>query len=57
MKEKDRNRIIYIDRRGWPIESWKGHRFNTILRRIMLTRKIERYEDFYKRTRVVIKFN
>lgn len=57
MKEEDKNKILFINKNGWPIESIKGHRIISFMRRLIYTRKIERYEDFYQRTGIIIRFD
>ena len=57
MKEELKNKILWIDKEGWPLESIKGRRIVSIIRKILYVRSFERYEDFYNRTGVVIRFD
>lgn len=50
------NRFVFIGRDGWPVEGIIGRPIITFLRRLIHTRKIERYSTWLKRTGQRIEF-
>lgn len=52
----NRNRMVFIGRDGWPVEGIIGRRVKTFIRRLLLTRRIERYGTWLERTNQRISF-
>lgn len=45
---KETNKLIFIGKDGYPVEGFIGKPFKTFIRRLFLTRKIQRYSTWLK---------
>lgn len=52
----ENNKIVFLDKHDFPIEKICGHPILNFFRLLFLTKKIERYEKFYKRTDIKVDF-
>lgn len=53
----NRYRWVFVGSDGWPVEGIIGRPLKTFLRRLFLTRKMERYHKWLKRTGTRIDFS
>ena len=51
------NKLIFIDKTGFPIESFIGKPFKNFIRKLVLTRKIVKYSNWRKNGGCKINFN
>ena len=51
------NRWVFIGRDGWPVAGIMNRPVITFLRRLIHTRKVERYHKWLKRTGISIEFS
>lgn len=47
-------RILFIDKNGYPVEKIKGRRITNIIRILLHTRSIEKWESYEKRTGIKV---
>lgn len=45
-----RNKLIFIAKSGWPVEMLRGRPIINLIRIILHTKKIQRYEKYYQET-------
>ena len=50
------NKLIFLDKEGWPVEGIISDRFATILRRLIFTTRIVRYKTWRKNGGCAINF-
>ena len=51
------NKLIFIGRDTWPVAGIIGRPITTFLRRLIHTRKIMRYKNWFKETGIKIEFS